>query len=64
MKHVILIVASVILGASLLALGFTFLQVQQEGFALSADLEYRTRLLAESLNVSEVSPPRQQGVAS
>ncbi len=52
MKHVILIVASVILGASVLALGFTYLQVQQERFALSADLEYRARLLAESLNES------------
>lgn len=52
MKHVIFIVASVILGASVLALGFTYLQVQQERFALSADLEYRARLLAESLNES------------
>lgn len=52
MKHILLIVTSVIFGASMLALGFTFLQVQQERFALSADLEYRTRLLAESLNES------------
>lgn len=52
MRQVFLIVSCVILGASALALGFTFLQVQQERFALSADLEYRTRLLAESLNES------------
>jgi trehalose 6-phosphate synthase len=49
MRHVLLIVVSVILGVSVVALGFTFFQAQQERFTLSADMQYRTRILAESL---------------
>lgn len=52
MRQVLLITFGVIMGISLLAFGLTFFQVQQERFALSADLQYRTRILAESLNES------------
>ncbi|MEK7574939.1 MAG: trehalose-6-phosphate synthase [Patescibacteria group bacterium] len=51
-RKILLIVTSLIVGAILIAVGFTFEQARQEKQALSADLEYRTRLLAEGLKES------------
>lgn len=52
MRRILIITFSVILGVSAFALVFTYLQAQRERLALSADLQYRTRILAESLKES------------
>lgn len=51
-KQVFIIIAGVILLVILVAMGFTFQQTTQEQLTLSADLQYRTRLLADSLKES------------
>ncbi|MBI5456979.1 trehalose-6-phosphate synthase [Candidatus Kaiserbacteria bacterium] len=63
MRQVFLIVFGVIFGVSVVALLFTYFQAQQERFALSADMQYRTRLLADSLNES-IEPARQRNATS
>ena len=52
MRQILIIIFSVILGVSAIALAFTIFQAQQERLTLSADLQYRTRLLADSLKES------------
>ena len=52
MKHIIWITASVVVVLSGVALAFTIAQVQEERATLSSDLEYRTRLLSDSLKES------------
>ncbi len=51
-KHVLLIVLGVILAIVIVAVGFTLHQTNQQQLALSLDLQYRTRLLADSLKES------------
>lgn len=52
MRHFLWIIAGVILTLSALNLAFTFFQVREEKATLASDLEYRTRLLADSLTES------------
>lgn len=54
MKHILIIIISVVFGASFVTLAFTFFEAQQERLTLSADLQYRTRILADSLKESIV----------
>src|SRR3989344_6346235 len=49
MKHILWIIAGVIVVLSVVNLAFTLMHVREERAALSADLEHRTRLLADSL---------------
>ena len=52
MKQILLITLGAILAVSAIVFGFTYTQVNQERLNLSADLQYRTRLLADSLKES------------
>lgn len=52
MRHVLIIVLSATLGVGIIAFGISTFQAQQHRDALSADLRYRTLLLAESLKES------------
>ena len=52
MKHIILITLGAIFAVSLIVFGFTYSQVNQERLTLSADLQYRTRLLSDTLKES------------
>src|SRR3989344_7867205 len=52
MKHILLIIAGGIVVLSGITFAFTITQVAQERASLSADLEYRTKLLADSLKES------------
>lgn len=52
MKQIIFITLGAILAVSVFVLGFTYTQVNQERLNLSADLQYRTRFLADSLKES------------
>lgn len=52
MKHFFWIIIGTFVFLSTVTLAFTVTQVSEERTALSADLEYRTRLLADSLKVS------------
>lgn len=52
MKHILLITAGTILAVSAIVFGFTYTQVNEERLNLAADLQYRTRLLADSLKES------------
>lgn len=52
MKHIWLIVAGIILAIIAVVAVFTFWQANEEELSLSADLQYRTRLLADSLKES------------
>lgn len=49
MRHILLITLGAILAVSLIVFSFTYSQVNEERLNLSADLQYRTRLLADSL---------------
>ena len=49
MKNILLITLGAIVAVSAIVFGFTFNQVNEERLNLSADLQYRTRLLADSL---------------
>ncbi|MDO8483019.1 MAG: trehalose-6-phosphate synthase [bacterium] len=51
-KHVLLIILGVILAIITVVVGFTLHQANQQQLALSIDLQYRTRLLADSLKES------------
>lgn len=51
-RHVLLIVLGVILAIITVVVGFTLLQANREQITLSLDLQYRTRLLADSLKES------------
>ncbi|MCE9541861.1 trehalose-6-phosphate synthase [Candidatus Kaiserbacteria bacterium] len=55
MRHVVLITGGVMLAIALIIVSFTFFQASREELGLSADLQYRTRVLTDSLKVS-VSP--------
>ncbi len=52
MKQILLIICGTILAVSLVVISFTYTQVNQERLSLSADLQYRTRLLSDSLKES------------
>src|SRR3989344_5332324 len=52
MKQILLITLGTILAVSAIAFGLTFRQVNEERLNLSADLQYRTRLLADTLKES------------
>ncbi len=52
MRQVLLILGGVILGVCAVAIAFTTFEAHQERVALTADLEYRTTLLSESLKES------------
>lgn len=52
MRHILLITLGAIFAVSAVVLGFTYSQVNEERLTLSADLQYRTRLLADSLKES------------
>lgn len=52
MKQILLITLGTIFAVSLIVFGFTFSQVNQERLTLSADLQYRTRLLSDTLKES------------
>ncbi|KKW20333.1 MAG: Alpha,alpha-trehalose-phosphate synthase (UDP-forming) [Parcubacteria group bacterium GW2011_GWF2_50_9] len=52
MRHIILITLGAIAAVSAFVLGFTYNQANEERLNLSADLQYRTRLLADSLKES------------
>lgn len=52
MKRLLIIVVGVVLAVGLIVLGFTYKQTSQEESALVADLQYRTRILADSLKES------------
>ncbi len=52
MKQILLITLGTILAVSLIVFGFTFNQVNEERLTLSADLQYRTRLLSDTLKES------------
>src|SRR3989344_4891941 len=52
MKQIILITLCAIIAVSAFVFGFTYTQVNQERLNLSADLQYRTRFLADSLKES------------
>ena len=49
MRQIIFVVSVVFIAVSSVVLGFTFNQANEERLALTADLQYRTRLLADSL---------------
>ena len=49
MRHILLITLGAILAVSLIVFSFTYSQVNEERLNLSADLQYRTRLLTDSL---------------
>lgn len=49
MRQIILVVLAVAVAVSAVVLAFTFNQANEERLALTADLQYRTRLLADSL---------------
>lgn len=49
MRQILFITLGAILAVSLLVFGFTYSQVNEERLNLSSDLQYRTRLLADSL---------------
>ena len=51
-KHILLIVIGVILAVIAVVVSFTLYQANREQLALSLDLQYRTRLLADSLKES------------
>ncbi|TSC58472.1 MAG: trehalose 6-phosphate synthase, partial [Parcubacteria group bacterium Greene0416_79] len=50
MKQILLITFGTIAAVSIIVIGFTFTQVNEERLNLAADLQYRTRLLADSLS--------------
>ncbi|PIQ68145.1 MAG: trehalose-6-phosphate synthase [Candidatus Taylorbacteria bacterium CG11_big_fil_rev_8_21_14_0_20_46_11] len=52
MKQILLITAGAIFAVSIVVFGLTYSQVNQERLTLSADLQYRTRILADSLKES------------
>ncbi len=52
MKNILLIIAGGIVVLSGITFAFTITQIEQERATLSADLQYRTRLLADSLKES------------
>lgn len=52
MKPILSIIAGVIVVLTGISLAFTVVQVREERAVLSADLEYRTRLLSDSLKAS------------
>jgi alpha,alpha-trehalose-phosphate synthase [UDP-forming] len=52
MRQILGITAAVVAAVSLIIAGFTFNQANQEELTLSADLQYRTRILADSLSTS------------
>lgn len=52
MKHILWIIAGVIIVLTSISLAFTFIQVREERTALTTDLDHRTRLLADSLRES------------
>ena len=52
MRQILLITLGAIAAVSLIVFGFTYNQVNQERLNLSADLQYRTRLLSDSLKES------------
>src|SRR3989344_4535915 len=52
MKQIILITLCAIIAVSAFVFGFTYTQVNQDRLNLSADLQYRTRFLADSLKES------------
>lgn len=60
MKQVLLITGGVMLIIALIAGSFTFYQANREELSLSADLQYRTRVLADSLTES-IAPSLTQG---
>ena len=51
-KHILLTFAGIILAIIAIFVGFTLYQANREQLALSLDLQYRTRLLADSLKES------------
>lgn len=63
MRNALFVVSIAVIGVTVIALSFTFFQAQQDRLVLSADLEYRTRLLADSLRES-VEPAFQAGSAA
>jgi len=52
MRYIFTIIGSVVVAVSLVALGFTFRQVNQEQISLTTNLEQRASLLADSLKES------------
>ena len=52
MRQILGITAAVVAAVSLIIAGFTFNQANQEELTLSADLQYRTRILADSISDS------------
>ncbi len=56
MKLVVTITASALFVVALIVGGFTFFQASREEVSLSADLQYRTRVLTDSLSES-IKPP-------
>src|SRR3989344_6985027 len=52
MKQIILITLGAIIAVSAFVFGFTYTQVNQERLNLSADVQYRTRLLSDTLKES------------
>src|SRR3989344_3552659 len=52
MRQIIFVTLGAIFAVSLIVFGFTFNQVNQERLNLSADLQYRTRLLSDTLKES------------
>src|SRR3989338_10804262 len=51
-KHILLTFAGIIIAIIAIFVGFTLYQANREQLALSLDLQYRTRLLADSLKES------------
>lgn len=51
-KHVLFIIAGIVLAMGAIFTGFTIYQANREQLTLSLDLQYRTRLLADSLKES------------
>src|SRR3989338_5587031 len=60
MRQILLITGGVMLAIALIAGSFTFYQANREEVGLSADLQYRTRVLADSLAES-IEPSLVQG---
>ncbi|MSU56245.1 MAG: trehalose-6-phosphate synthase [Candidatus Taylorbacteria bacterium] len=52
MKNIIFTTLGAIVAVSIIVFGFTYTQVNQERLNLSADLQYRTRLLSDTLKES------------
>src|SRR3989344_5752737 len=52
MRQILLITFRAIFVVSAIVLGFTYTQVNDERLTLAADLQYRTRLLSDSLKES------------